>query len=239
MSGDSVARGEDTGPDSDVQAADPQELEATPAAEPVGDDLEPEQTPQTALFWADAEVAPVEIALPKGVGYTLRHYRVETDADGNEAEEAVFLAHKGALHLFRSPAGLVDFVRSGAPHDLTSVHGWSEVVEKVTPADIVADEEDRYELDLVVENLRGGHDVWEPDLIIGAGEIARDLGFALGLREVLETLDAGSPLDDLDEGIRSEGFLARRRLKKLGVEQVAIGWRTLIGKISASVEWHD
>jgi hypothetical protein len=91
----------------------------------------------------------------------------------------------------------------------------------------------------VVENLRGGHDVWEPDLIIGAGEIARDLGFALGLREVLETLDAGSPLDDLDEGIRSEGFLARRRLKKLGVEQVAIGWRTLIGKISASVEWHD
>jgi hypothetical protein len=241
-----VARGEDTGPDSDVQATDPETVEAPEGGESLDahdddldDDLDPQQTPQTALFWADADVAPVEIALPKGVGYTLRHYRTETDENGDETEEPVFLAHKGTLHLFRSPAGLVDFVRSGAPHDLTAIPRWAEVVASVTPADIVADEEDRYELDLVVENLRGGHDVWEPDLIIGAGELARDLGFALGLRDVLVSLEPGSPLDDLDEGIRGEGFLARRRLKKIGVEQVSIGWRTLIGKITAAVEWHD
>jgi hypothetical protein len=198
-----------------------------------------EQSPQTALFWEDASVDPVEIALPKGVGYTLRHYRTGTDDDGNETEEAVFLAHRGTLHLFRSPEGLIEFVRSDAPHDLTSVDGWAEIVEKVRPEDIVPDTEDRYELDLVVENLRGGHDVWDPDLIIGAGEITRDLGFALGLREVLVSLEPGSPLDDLDEGIRAEGFLARRRLKKLSSEQVAIGWRTMIGKLSAATEWHD
>ncbi|HEV7757287.1 MAG TPA: hypothetical protein VGO94_15640 [Mycobacteriales bacterium] len=198
-----------------------------------------EQSPQTALFWEDASVDPVEIAFPKDVGYTLRHYRTDTDEDGNEVEEAVFLAHEGTLHLFRSAEGLVEFLRSGAPHDLTTVDGWAEIVEKVTPADIVPDSEDRYELDLVVENLRGGADVWDPDLVIGAGEIARDLGFALGLREVLVSLEPGSPLDALDEGIRAEGFLARRRLRKISAEQVAIGWRTMIGKLATATEWHD
>jgi hypothetical protein len=239
MSGGSVARGEDTGPDSDVQAADPGAVEPGASLDPHDDDTEPEQSPQTALFWADSGVDPVEIALPKGVGYTLRHYRTATDDNGDETEEPAFLAHKGTLYLFRSPRGLVDFVGSDAPHDLTDVPGWSEIAAKVTPADIVADEEDRYELDLIVENLRGGHDVWEPDLIIGAGELARDLGFALGLRDVLVSLESGSPLDDLDEGIRGEGFLARRRLKKIGVEQVSIGWRTIIGKLTAAVEWRD
>jgi hypothetical protein len=198
-----------------------------------------EQSPQTALFWADAAVDPVEIAFPKGVGYTLRHYRTGTDEDGNETEEAVFLAHEGRLHLFRSPEGLVEFLRSDAPHDLDHLDGWDEIVEKITPADVVPDAEDRYELDLLVENLRGGPDVWEPDLVIGAGEIARDLGFALDLRDVLVSLEPGSPLDDLDEGIRGEGFLARRRLKKISTEQVAIGWRTMIGKLAAATEWHD
>jgi hypothetical protein len=230
-----VARGEDTGAGSDLDAAD----DVTPHLGDPDDADEPEQTPQTALFWADAGIDPVEIALPKGAGYTLRHYRSVTDDDGGEAEEPVFLAHKGTLHLFRSPEGLIEFLRSDAPHDLTTVDGWSEVVDKVTPADIVPDEEDRYELDLVVANLRGGTDVWEPDLLIGAGEVTRDLGFALGLREVLEALAAGSPLDDLDEAIRGEGFLARRRLKRISAEQVALGWRTLIGKITAAVEWHD
>jgi hypothetical protein len=239
-----VARGEDevrAGSDTDA----PEETTDLEAAADLDDEIEalgadePEQSPQTALFWSEADIDPVEIAFPKGVGYTLRHYRTETDADGAESEEPVFLAHKGRLHLFRSPEGLIEFVRSDAPHDLTAVAGWSEVAEKVTPADIVADEEDRYELDLIVENLRGGQDVWEPDLVIGAGEIARDLAFALGLREVLVSLESGSPLDDLDEGIRADGFLARRRLKKISSEQVAIGWRTIVGKLASAVEWHD
>jgi hypothetical protein len=231
-----VARGDDNGAGSDLEATESGAVEDTDLDEL---DDEPQQSPQTVLFWADAGVDPVEIALPKGVGYTLRHYRTETDADGTESEEPVFLAHKGTLHLFRSPAGLVEFIRSDAPHDLTAVDGWPEIVAKVSAADIVADEEDRYELDLLVDNLRGGHDAWDPDLVIGAGEVARDLGFALGLRDILEGLQAGSPLDDLDEGVRTTGFLARRRLKKIGVEQVAIGWRTIIGKIAANVEWHD
>jgi len=161
------------------------------------------------------------------------------EADAEAVEEAVFLATDGRLHLFRSAEGLVEFVRSGAEHDLVEVDGWADVVRELQPGHVDPDEEDSYELDLVVENLRGGHDTWDADLLIAAGEIARDLAFALKLNDVLAALAPGSPLDDLDEALRNGGFLARRRLRKIGAEQAALAWRSVIGKISAAVEWHD
>ena len=53
----------------------------------------------------------------------------------------------------------------------------------------------------------------------------------------------GSPLDDLDEALRSAAaggvgsFFGRRRLRKIGAQQATLGWRTIIGKISAAVDW--
>jgi hypothetical protein len=185
------------------------------------------------------EVAPIELALPAGVGLTLRHYRTGTDSDGDKVEEAVMLATDGTLHLFRSAEGLVSFVKSDAEHDFAALDGWTEYADGLRAEDVVPEEADEYGLDLVVENLRGGHDVWEPDLLIGAGEVARDIAFACGLNDVLTVLSSGSPLDNLDEALRSGGFLARRRLRKIGSEQAALGWRSVIGKISAAVEWHD
>lgn len=170
----------------------------------------------------------------------------EEDEDEEDGEEVpVFLSHRGKLLLFKSPESLVAFVRSGAPNDLAQVDGWNELVERIQPADVVPLDEDSYELDLVVENLRGGHDTWDFDLLIEAGEAARDLGYALRLRPVLVALSAGSPLDDLDEALRSAaaggvgGFMGRRRLRKIGAQQASLGWRTIIGKISAAVDWRD
>ncbi|GAA1787033.1 hypothetical protein GCM10009682_06350 [Luedemannella flava] len=288
-----------------------------------------EQTP-TATLWSDVEIDPVEIALPSGVGYTLRAYRLNTEVTATEAdhesnagddfdaasaevfasrrrpaededelepidedeltkqalaaggkdrddederaeadddsededeeeedetEEAeaeaeaeevpLFLGRRGKVYLFKSPEGLVDFVRSGAEHDLTQLDTWSDLVERITVDDVEPAEEDRYELDLVVENLRGGHDVWDHALIIKAGEAARDLGFALRIEPIVNALAAGSPLDDLDESMRAaaeggpKAFFARRRLRKHGEQQAALGWRTIIGKISAAVDWRD
>ncbi|MFG1926631.1 DNA primase [Cryptosporangium sp. NPDC048952] len=154
-------------------------------------------------------------------------------------EEAVFLATNGTLHLFRDAASLVAFVKSSTDHDLATGENWAELVETLTPDLVVPDDEDRYELDLVVENLRGGRDVWERDLIVGAGELARDLAYALDLTEVDNSLAPGSPLDDLDEALRAKGFFARRKLKRIGSEQAALAWRSVIGRISSSVEWHD
>ncbi|HWB37404.1 MAG TPA: DNA primase, partial [Rugosimonospora sp.] len=107
----------------------------------------------------------------------------EDEADGEDDEEEeeeveaeeipIFLGYRGKLLLFKSPEGLVDFVKSGAPHDMEQLEGWSEVVEKVTAEDIDPLPEDTYELDLVVKNLRGSRDTWDAELLIRAGEIAR------------------------------------------------------------------
>ncbi|MEQ4301127.1 DNA primase [Plantactinospora sp. B6F1] len=174
----------------------------------------------------------------------------DSDAAAEEAEEddeevPAFLTHRGRLLLFKTPEALVTFVRSGAPHDLAELDTWEQLVERITPADVAPLDEDSYELDLVVENLRGGHDVWDSTLLIKAGEVARDLAYALRLPAVLDMLSPGSSLDDLDEALRATvagglgGFRGRRRLKKIGAQTASLGWRTIIGKISAAVDWRD
>jgi hypothetical protein len=305
--------------DSDIAADDaPARAETDdPADGPTGD----------RSLWTDADVDPIEIALPSGVGYTLRAYRMSnalppTDIEGREEDEdpfaarvaddeevvildeefaalagdeedeeedktpargkrrdadetgeseesedepadadeeahedeedeaaaeevPFFLTHRGRLLIFKSPESLVAFVRSGAPHDLADLDTWSVIADRIQPADVSATDDDSYELDLVVENLRGGHDTWDLDLLIRAGEISRDLGYALRLVPVLTALSPGSPLDDLDEALRSAagggigGFMGRRRLRRIGAQQASLGWRTIIGKISAAVDWRD
>lgn len=264
-----------------------------------------------AELWDEVRIEPVEIALPGGVGLTLRAYRmaseltpteieaeeddpfdlrkrpVEDDeeevivdeeyhallAEGDHDPDAVkadepdpadfedekdeaedeaadeevpmFLSHKGRLLAFKSPESLVSFIRSGAPHDLAQLDSWATLADRVQSTDIDPSPDDRYELDLVVENLRGGHDTWDLSLLIAAGEVARDLGYALRLKPVILALSPGSPLDDLDDSLRSAenggmgGFFGRRRLKKIGAQQASLGWRSVIGKISAAVDWRD
>jgi hypothetical protein len=162
------------------------------------------------------------------------------------AEEVpIFLARRGKLLLFRSVEGLAAFVDSGLPHDMSKLEEWDRVSSKLNVSHIVPSRGDTYELDLVVENLRGGHDAWDPGLIISAGEVARDLGYALRLETVQAALAPGSPLDDLDEALRKfanggvGGYLARRRVRKIGIEQAALAWRTIVGKISATTDWRD
>ncbi|MEV0650392.1 DNA primase [Phytomonospora sp. NPDC050363] len=281
----------------------------------------PERDREADEFWDLVNVDPVEIALSKGVGYTLRAYvTVESAADEDEeVEEAVeedeespteteeveaadaedtesdedddeprkkgkdvkasddadedeeleeeeeeeivvaapkaeiaeldideaprFLTADGKLLLFETPELLTAFVRENHDHDLADLDKWDEVVAKIKPEWVVPGEEDSYELDLVVENLRGGHDVWDHDLIISAGELARDLGYALHLKSVLTALAPGSPIDDLDDALRAVeaggfgGFFAKRRLRKIGAQQASLAWRSIIGKISAAVDW--
>lgn len=313
--------------DETEEAAGPEADDATaagPAEAEADEQRAVERTESVAAFWAGLRIDPVELALPRGVGFTLRAYRssdeltlseidreeddftilerraadtavefddtdleeideeeltrqalgeeevtsdtvsdetAETEADTENLEEEetaeeteakaenedvpVFLGHAGWLYLFRTRQALVDFVKSDSDHDFTQLDTWSELKQGLTEEKVAPDEADRYELDLVVENLRGGQDVWDADLMIRAGEIARDLGYAIRLDTVLSALASGSPLDDLDEALRNSqeggfgGFFARRRLKKIGIQQAALGWRTIIGKISAAVDWRE
>lgn len=169
----------------------------------------------------------------------------EDEKKADDEEVPMFLSHKGRLLAFKSPESLVSFIRSGAPHDLAQLDSWAALADRVQSTHIDPQPDDRYELDLVVENLRGGHDSWDLPLLIAAGEVARDLGYALRLKPVILALSPGSPLDDLDESLRSAenggmgGFFGRRRLKKIGAQQASLGWRSVIGKISAAVDWRD
>jgi hypothetical protein len=308
----------------DVEETEVEEATAGPETESEEDEpAKPEPGTQGRELWDEARITPVEIALPGGVGLTLRAYRMSSsftptelevdeedpfdarqrladarlakeeevvvdeefaallaegdadpkdattskDADDETAEEPdpadftdeeaeaeaevedeevpMFLTHRGRLLAFKSPESLVSFIRSGAPHDLAQLDTWSTVAERVESSDVDPLPDDRYELDLVVENLRGGHDTWDLPLLIAAGEVARDLGFALRLKPVILALSPGSPLDDLDESLRAAesggmgGFFGRRRLRKIGAQQASLGWRSIIGKISAAVDWRD
>lgn len=301
---------------------------------PTGDDSveEPERTAEVAEFWSELAIEPIEVALPSGVGYTLRAYRSpdeveavpgaslepaeeadeeaaaepepepeesatpaakakskgkgkgdedeseeedesaddestepadddaedadseeeDTEGDEDEGEEPagpdevpVFLAQQGKLLLFRTPEGLAAFVRSDEPHTLRGVEQADTLADRIAATHVAPDDDDRYELDLLVKNLRGGHDSWEPELVISAGELARDLAYALDLQSVQTSLAPGSPLDDLDEAMRGVAkgglgaFRARRRMRKIGAQQASLAWRTIIGKISAAVDWRD
>jgi hypothetical protein len=268
------------------------------------DDAPSERPTEVEEFWERVRADPVEIALPRGVGYTLRAYRMsdsvarELLADADEDEEAddllptrsldedrdrldeldedeeydadededledeepdedeedeepepeevpVFLTQGRRLLLFRSPEGLVEFVRSAESSSFQAIPEWDKVRSDLGVEHIVVADEDRYELDLVVENLRGGHDTWDSELLIKAGEICRDLGHALRLESVIGALSPGSPLDDLDESLRAmesgrlTAFFARRRLRRIGAQQAALAWRSIIGKISTSADWRD
>jgi hypothetical protein len=308
------------------QSPHPRDPDSDP--DEVGDvgDVDEAGDPAAGSLWQEARIEPVEIALPAGVGLTLRAYRpaaeltpteveerdqedpfdarkhrhardeddetvvildeefaalVAEDAEDTTRERAgargrgepeepdveepesdegedvveegeveedevpIFLSHRGRLLLFKTAESLVAFVRSGGPNDMAQLRSWAALAARIQPGDVEPADEDTYELDLVVENLRGGHDAWDLQLLIEAGEIARDLGYALRLEPIITALAPGSPLDDLDEALRSAaaggfgGFMGRRRIKKIGAQQASLGWRTIIGKISAAVDWRD
>lgn len=168
----------------------------------------------------------------------------EEDALDAEPEEVpVFLTRKGKLLVFREAEALVAYVREHDDHDLAVIDEYAELQERLGADDVVCDEDDTYELDLVVANLRGGHDAWEPELLIKAAEVGRDLGYALKNDSILGSLAPGSPLDDLDETFRVvvegglRGKLAKRRLRKNDSQQAAIAWRGVIAKVNDHVEW--
>jgi len=67
--------------------------------EPV--DEAPTRSARTEKLWADAKIDPIEIALPGGVGYTLRAYRPPDElaaGDGETPELDDYDAASAAVH---------------------------------------------------------------------------------------------------------------------------------------------
>lgn len=313
-------------PEEDDTSSDTETTEADNDTDALDSDDSPQRSAKADAFWEKIGVEPVEIAMPKGVGLTLRAYRMsdtieaeeeepeaekedekpakaakaakkgkakdedsdedkpkgkdkdkkkskskakddedeeEVDEDVEDSDEdddkdsdkepeaaepeevPIFLTINGKLPLFDSAEELVKFVKSGAPTDLEAIDTWDDLVKGIKAEYVVPSEDDSYELDLVVKNLREGHDAWEPDLMIGAGELARDLGYALRLPTVMSTLAVGSPLDGLDNQLRSvadgglKAMFAKRKIRKIGTQQTALAWRGIVNKINETVDWRN
>jgi hypothetical protein len=205
-------------------------------------DTVPDEEPsaESIAFWEEVGIEPVGIDLPADGGFTLRHY-VETDETEEAEEVPVFLGSGGAIHLFRSPKGLVDFIRSDAPHDLSAVESWDSVRAAVD-LEVVPQRLNRYELDLVVEIARAGASGWgdsEREVLLLAGEIARDMAYYTERADLLAMLAPGSPLDDLDDDLRAPGRFSRRKLRKYNPDQIALSWRRIVRELETVVHWHD
>jgi hypothetical protein len=237
LTAQALAAGEDSRADDEVTDSEDDNAER-------GDPADAEAADRTG---ADTAVdAPVEAVPEMDIDDEVDNVVADVEEPAEPEDVPIFLSLGGKLLLFRTPEGLVEYVRGADDHELTQLDTWHELRDRVQPEDIVALDEDRYELDLMVENLRGGHDVWDPALIIQSGEVARDIGFAMRLPAVIAALAPGSPLDDVDEGLRTVeagglgSFFARRKLRKIDPQTTAaLGWRTIIGKISAVVDWRN
>lgn len=299
---------------SEARDDDDKSTDAETETDALDSDESPQRSDKADAFWEKVGVEPVEIALPKGVGLTLRAYRMsdtieseseaepeeaaapepasksrgekpskdrkstkddeideelaemaglgDEDEDGEAAEDLdveeeeeaeepepeeipVFLSHNGTLPLFETAEALVAYVKSGADSDLAAIDTWDDLVKGIKAEYVVASPDDTYELDLIVKNLRGGHDTWDAELLVSGGELARDLGYALRLPSVMSTLSPGSPLDDLDNSLRGmldgglRAMFARRKARKIGAQQTSLAWRGIINKIGESVDWRN
>ena len=76
----------------------------------------------TYSIWDVAGILPLSVTLPSGTGYTLRTYNGDDD-------EPVFLGTDLTVELFRTPAGLADYCRSGDEHDLSDMLTWVDIAE--------------------------------------------------------------------------------------------------------------
>lgn len=180
-------------------------------------------------------IETIEIATGAGTGITLRWIEREPDDDGRGThEEPRFLATDGRVQVFGTADGLLAYLHGDAAHDLRDRPGWPEFVRWVTPPALFPAPEHRYELDLVVDNLAGGRDAWIPELLLGAGTIARDLSYALDL-DVWTLLAPDSLLDDFDEALRRNN---RWKLRGFDPAQLMQHWLQVIGELTDEIDHH-
>ncbi|HVX45551.1 MAG TPA: hypothetical protein VHC49_16805 [Mycobacteriales bacterium] len=121
--------------------------------------------------WEDAGILPLALRFEEGTGYTLRCYLDDA---------AIFLGSQLTIDVFRSPNGLIDFIRTAEKHDLSDLETWTGIrdnsVLDVSPAaserydlrapnatarEIAADISDYGKLIAVQEELEKDEPDWE------------------------------------------------------------------------------
>lgn len=208
-----------------------------PRSDATSSALEPDQ--RSVAFWDGVGIEPVELDLPSGVGFTLRHLVPSSEPD--EPPQPIFLGHQGTIKIFRSSYGLHRFLRSSVPHDLSETEYWWAVTDALD-LDFTPQQLNRYELDLVVDIVRAGYEAWgrqQQATVLLAGELARDIAGYTQDDDLLDIFTPGSALDRLDDDLRTDDRGAVRRMRRNNYYQLALSWRRAIGIISTHVQWHE
>ncbi|MFI7077322.1 J domain-containing protein [Micromonospora sp. NPDC049903] len=182
-------------------------------------------------------IRPITVSLPNGEeGYTLRAYV------DDQKEQALFLGADGDLLLFRSPESLHRYLTEPGAHELAAVPGWDDFMNWALRTGMRDDDEQSYDFDLIVYNLRFPITEWVPRLFIGHRDLVLELAEAFEWDDVRRLLRVGSPLDELDDLMRVadrplSGWKARRQLGQLQSGPVNRAWRQVIRLVGAHVRW--
>lgn len=86
--------------------------------------------------WEDAGILPLALRLDEGTGYTLRCYLDDA---------AIFLGSQLTIDIFRSPNGLIDFIRTADHHDLSELETWPGIRDNAV-LDVSPASSERYDL---------------------------------------------------------------------------------------------
>jgi len=123
-------------------------------------------------IWEIAGILPLQVALPDGVGFTLRTYAGPED-------EPTFLGSDMNVDLFRSTRGLIAYCRADVEHDLAEMLTWPDIRD-ADPLPVEVGEEEVY--DLTSPNP-------------AALELAQELAEYCQLEGVAAAVEGGEPAD--------------------------------------------
>jgi Protein kinase domain len=209
-----------------------------PATEPQPARPTMDGVPHWGVLPTDFPIHLVELTVGDRTGYTVRTYVADDDV-----VEAVFAGVAGRLRLFRRPEQATEFAVATAGHDMSEVLHWDWLSESMSRAFLPLLDDHRYDLDLPSANLEMDPARWLSDLIVKAGDVARELVLALAIEEGYALLRPGSPLDRLDDELRA----ARRRPRPRTVRQwqqldrgvLAAEWEHVVDLIGSRVDWQN
>ena len=194
--------------------------------------------PHWGVVPAGFPVHLVELMVGDRTGYTVRTYVAADDV-----VEAVFTAVAGRLPLFRRPEQATEFAAVSAGHDMSEVLHWDWLSESMSRAFLPLLDDHRYDLDLPSANLEMDPARWLPDLIVKAGDVARELVAALAIEEGYALLSPGSARTVLDDQLRASGRRPRPRTVRQWQQRdhgvLASGWQHVVELIGSRVDWQS
>ncbi|WP_051798096.1 Hsp70 family protein [Catenuloplanes japonicus] len=196
--------------------------------------------PARGVVPPDFPVHLIEVAIGNAVGYAVRTYV----RDARDEWEAVFASEDGRLPLFPRPERAADDAAGGEQHTMTRVLHWEAMAESMANAFLPLAKERRYRLDLPPVTLARDPKDWLLDVVVDAGDLARELVHALEIEEAYELVEPGSMLDVLDDALRVARRSmfrrqARRDLDVFDRRLIVADWRRVTRLIEARVDWRS